>query len=199
MNIFYLSSDVKKCAQWHVDKHIVKMPLETAQLLSTAHRVIDGTSQTITVPRKKTVWLLPDDRQTVLYAATHVNHPSAIWSRQTDANYLWLYRLFVSLLAEYTHRYGKIHGCAKLLPPLSILPRHIPRGAFVEPPLAMPDNCKRKTAIESYHEYYRVHKQSFASWKHRETPEFMRVSSNGRTVAFQATNDRFESDYPLSK
>lgn len=174
MNIFYLSSDVTQCAQWHLDKHIVKMPLESAQLLSTAHRILDGTPHVITTPRKKTVWTLSDDRQTTLYAATHTNHPSCLWTRQSDANYVWLYRLFESLLTEYTFRYGKIHGCAKLLPYLATPPNHITRAAFTEPPTAMPDTCKRETVITSYHEYYRTHKRAFASWKHRDVPSFMR-------------------------
>lgn len=175
MNIFYLSADPDECARWHIDKHIVKMPLETTQLLSTAHRILDGTPQTITTPRKKTVWTLPDDRETTLYKATHANHPSCVWTRQSDANYVWLLNLCKSLLAEYTYRYGKIHGCAKLLPVLSVVPRRISHSKFVPPPPAMPDICKRHTVIESYQEYYRTHKHSFASWKHREPPPFMRT------------------------
>lgn len=173
MNIFYLSANPDECAQWHIDKHVTKMSIEYPQLLSTAHRILDGTQHLITTPRKKTVWTLPDDREAVLYKATHVNHPSCLWTRQSDANYLWLLNLWSSLLTEYTHRYGKIHGCAKLLPALSTLPTHIPRGAFIPPPAAMPETCKRPTITESYQEYYRTHKHAFASWKHRSVPAFM--------------------------
>ena len=174
MNIFYLSSNPDECAQWHVDKHVTKMSIEYAQLLSTAHRILDGTQQTLTTPRKKTIWTLSDDRETTLYKATHANHPSCLWTRQSDANYVWLLNLWKSLLAEYTYRYGKVHGCAKLLPALSTPPCKIPKTTFTEPPAAMPDVCKRSTAIETYHEYYRTHKRSFASWKHRDVPAFMR-------------------------
>ena len=96
MNIFYLDHDVNKCAEMHNDKHVVKMILEYAQLLSTAHRVCDGTildtfSKT---GRRKKVWALADNRDTILYSATHINHPSAVWVRQSSANYGWLYQLF---------------------------------------------------------------------------------------------------------
>ena len=67
MNIFYLHKDPKTCAEMHCDKHVVKMVLEYAQLLSTAHRVLDGDE-----------WA--DKAQ--LYKATHKNHPSAIWARE---------------------------------------------------------------------------------------------------------------------
>ena len=89
MNIFYLHYDTKKCAEMHVDKHCVKMILEYAQLLSTAHRVLDG-RESITLSlsgRKKKVWTIDDHRNNVLYSATHINHPSAIWVRQSLENY----------------------------------------------------------------------------------------------------------------
>jgi len=106
MNIFYLDHDVRKCAEMHNDKHVVKMILEYAQLLSTAHRVLDGILSTgISVSgRKRTVYVLADNLDAVLYSATHVNHPSAIWVRQSDKNYDWLFGLFQALMDEYTYR-----------------------------------------------------------------------------------------------
>ena len=96
MNIFYLHNDPKTCAEMHVDKHCVKMILEYAQLLSTAHRVLDGTLNVglSASGRKKTSYVLMDQRESVLYSATHINHPSAIWVRQSDKNYDWLFSLF---------------------------------------------------------------------------------------------------------
>ena len=93
MNIFYLNPDPKICAQEHISKHVVKMIIEYAQLLSTAHRIIDGTlsvslSET---GRKQKRYVLPDERESILYLSTHSNHPSAVWVRQSDANYNWLY------------------------------------------------------------------------------------------------------------
>ena len=111
MNIFYLSHDPKECAEWHMDRHSVKMILEYAQLLSTAHRVLDGV-ELIGLSdsgRKKKFWTLGDSRDYTLYKATHINHPSAIWCRKGIVQYRWLHNLLIELCKEYTYRYGKIH------------------------------------------------------------------------------------------
>jgi hypothetical protein len=173
MNIFYLDKDTKICAEMHVDKHCVKMILEYAQLLSTAHRVLDG-RESITVSvsgRKKKVWTIGDHRDDVIYSATHINHPSAIWVRQSDKNYSWLFEMFQSLLKEYTYRYGKNHACEKLLWALEVRPNNIPRGIFTEPTPAMPDHYKvAGDSIQSYKNYYLGDKTRMFSWKNRETP-----------------------------
>ena len=100
MNVFYLSHDVEECARWHVDRHVVKMPTEYAQLLSTAHRLLDGTVYQTYSDNGRRVkrWSHPDSKkEQLLHAATHVNHPSAVWVRQSKSNYDWLYSLFVVL------------------------------------------------------------------------------------------------------
>jgi hypothetical protein len=181
MNIFYLDSNVAKCAEYHNDKHVVKMILEYAQLLSTAHRVLDGTVWTEekyvagSLPpryRKAKRWKLFDDStDSVLYKATHINHPSAVWARQSNNNYNWLYCLFVSLMSEYTYRYGKTHACARLAPYLQRTPKNIPVGYLTQPTPAMPDNVKiAGDSIKSYRNYYINNKAHLASWKKRSTP-----------------------------
>ena len=175
MNIFYLDHDVTKCAEMHVDKHVVKMILEYAQLLSTAHRVLDGTLLVgiSDKGRKSTSWILPDNRNDILYKATHLNHPSAVWVRQSDKNYSWLFDMFKSLLEEYTYRYGKIHTCQRLVWALEVRPNNIPRGNFTEPTPAMPDDVKIVgDSIKSYRNYYINNKTHLANWKKRTTPEW---------------------------
>jgi hypothetical protein len=177
MNIFYLDHDVKTCAEMHVDKHCVKMILEYAQLLSTAHRVLDGTQSLCLskTGRKQTRYVLSDEREPILYTATHINHPSAIWVRQSDANYTWLFNMFVALMEEYTYRYGKIHACDRLVDSLSDKPKNIKQGLFTQPTPAMPDEYKvAGDAITSYHNYYIGDKSRMFSWKNRETPAFVR-------------------------
>ena len=96
MNIFYLDNDTRVCAEMHNDKHLVKMILEYAQLLSTAHRYLDGTPtvvRRVTTGRRHTQYILSNDLDGVLYSATHINHPSAVWVRQSDSNYMWLAEL----------------------------------------------------------------------------------------------------------
>jgi hypothetical protein len=177
VNIFYLHHDTKKCAEMHVDKHCVKMILEYAQLLSTAHRVLDG-SESITTSvsgRKKKVWIIGDHRNDVLYSATHINHPSAIWVRQSLENYQWLYNMFKDLIQEYHHRYGKLHKCAFLLPDLQYPPNNISKDKpFTEPTPAMPDEYKvAGDSISSYKNYYLGAKQRMFSWKNRPTPSWI--------------------------
>jgi hypothetical protein len=168
MNIFALDIDTQIAAQMHVSSHTTKMCIEYPQLLSTAHRVLDGTEKTIISDsgRKKKIWELTDDKNDHLYLATHVNHPSAIWARQTDKNYQWLYDLWVNLLSEYTYRYGKVHACSKLVPYLKEHPKNIPIGEFTGPTPAMPDEYIIKgDSVASYRNYYVRGKRHLAKWE----------------------------------
>ena len=110
---------------------------------------------------------MPDDREHVLYAATHVNHPSAIWVRQSYANYVWLSKMLTELCAEYTYRYGKIHKveASGLEEELMYPPNNIPNAPFTEPTPAMPVEVKiAGDSIASYRNYYLTHKKHLASW-----------------------------------
>ena len=171
MNIFYLDKNPQKCAEMHVDKHCVKMILEYAQLLSTAHRVLDGvlTDGLSQSGRKRKLYVLNDSRDTILYSATHVNHPSAVWCRQSDSNYMWLAELLEECCKEYSYRYGKIHKVESsgLMQSLkNIFPKNISNKPFTEPTPAMPDECKVPgNSLMSYHNYYNMNKQHLWSWK----------------------------------
>ena len=173
MNIFYLDKDPMTCAQMHNDKHCVKMILEYAQLLSTAHRVLDG-NVSIGVSasgRKRTSYILDSASDSILYSATHINHPSSVWVRQSHQNYYWLYDMWVHLMAEYTYRYGKIHATARLTDALSLAPYNIPNNVFTEPTPAMPDDVKIPgNSIASYQKYYINNKAHLANWKKRPVP-----------------------------
>lgn len=182
MNIFYLHNDPVQCAEMHVDKHVVKMILEYAQLLSTAHRVLDGKEMVCTsaTGRKVKRWVLSNESlDQLLYSATHINHPSAIWCRHSDKNYTWLYTLFNQLCIEYTYRYGKIHMTEKkLLFPLQDLPKNIRRGPFTEPTQAMPDDCKvPNNSIMAYRNYYLGYKNKIAKWTKRQPPRWVTHST----------------------
>lgn len=169
MNIFYLHEDPVICAEYHNDKHVVKMIIEYAQLLSTAHRVLDGQEVVGKTKTGRNVkrWLLPDNREQLLYKASHINHPSAKWCRESNANYKWLYDLFSAVCDEYTYRYGKIHLTdMKLRHALSHVPKNIANKSFCAPWRAMPDDVKiGNDSLASYRNYYRSNKQHLASWK----------------------------------
>jgi len=179
MNIFYLDKNPRVCAEMHVDKHCVKMILEYAQLLSTAHRYLDGilTDGLSKSGRKRKQYILSDKREQVLYSATHINHPSAVWVRQSDKNYMWLAEMLEMLCCEYTYRYGKVHkvesmGLMQLLK--NEFPKNIPTGNFTEPTPAMPDHYKvAGDSITSYKNYYLGDKTRMFSWKNRPTPSWI--------------------------
>jgi hypothetical protein len=178
MNIFYLHHNPQTAAQYHVDKHCVKMILESAQLLSTAHRILDGTETAglSLSGRKKKVWKLEDDRNEKLYSATHINHPSAVWCRQNRENYYWLWCLLKALCTEYTYRYGKVHKCEStgLVETLKFFPNNLPQGEFTQPTPAMPDQYKVPSdSVKSYHNYYNGEKQRMFKWKLRDKPAFI--------------------------
>ena len=171
MNIFYLDKKPQKCAEMHVDKHCVKMILEYAQLLSTAHRVLDGvlTTGLSKSGRKRQLYILNDGLDKILYSATHVNHPSAVWCRQSSANYMWLAELLEECCKEYSYRYGKVHKVERdgLMQTLkNNFPKNISDKPFTEPTPAMPDECKVPgNSLQSYHNYYVMNKQHLWSWK----------------------------------
>jgi hypothetical protein len=141
MNIFYLDPDPKVSAQSMTNKHVVKMILESAQLMSTAHHVLDG-------------------ENTKLYKKTHVNHPSAVWVRQSILHYKWLYEHYLALCDEYILRYNKVHKTDKDLSIiLSYAPKNIDeKTQFSEPPQAMPVQYHDDSSVSAYRHYYNKEK-----------------------------------------
>lgn len=168
MNIFFLDTDPRLAAQAHVDKHVSKMVIETAQLLCTAHHLCPETE-----PH-------PD-----LYKITHQNHPSARWIRENGANYWWAVDLFYRLSHEYTYRYGKEHATfRKLNGVLACIPRSLwPHdGVMTPPPPAMPDDLKLYPtprslgeAVANYRNYYKHGKADLHRWTRRNPPEWINL------------------------
>jgi hypothetical protein len=159
MNIFILDTNPYIAAKMHCDKHVVKMILETAQMLSTAHRICDG-----------------DAVDESLYKIAHKNHPSTKWIRETNNNYNWAWCLLDGLCAEYRHRYNKTHATQiKLLEKLESPPRYINTGYLTTQPQCMPDQYKCNHVVQAYRNYYLGEKAGFAKWKLGNTPEWWNV------------------------
>ena len=180
MNIFYLHENPIQNAKWHIDKHIVKMPIEYAQLLSTAHRLLDGEMYLGKTANGRNIkrWRLDDEREDILYKASHINHPSAIWVRESIENYYQMFKLYMATLAEFTNRYGKIHGASKPSVFLMRPPLNIPCVKKTEIPQCMPDYCKVKgNPIKSYRNYYINEKEIFATWKNNEIHQWFKMTS----------------------
>ena len=145
MNIFYLHSDPKVAASYFYDKHKVKMILECAQMLCTAHIALGNED----VPYKK----------------SHLNHPSSVWVRANNENYQWLYNHMLALGEEYAKRYKRTHlTITKCKDILAVAPLNIPTGSFNEPPQCMPDEYKvDNDSVSAYWNYYEQDKYKIAN------------------------------------
>jgi hypothetical protein len=162
MNIFRLSDDPQECAEMHCDKHVVKMILETAQMLSTAWRMTDSDSKYA--------------NEHGMYKIAHKNHPSTVWVRHGTLNYFWTCLLFDCLCEEYTHRYGKHHASERLS---QAFYNDVPSETTItKPPLTfpqcMPDQYKVEgNPIAAYRNYYKGEKGYFAKWNRgRAAPDW---------------------------
>ena len=158
MNVFYLSRCPVTAAQFMCDSHVVKMILEVAQLLSTAHHILDG-----------------DNAIGGIYKKTHQNHPSAVWVRETSQNYDWTYSHFMALCSEYTFRYGKKHMTqTKMERVLYHHPKSIKGGSRTPMPQCMPDIYKQADSVKAYRAYYQgPEKAHIAKWnKARPAPKW---------------------------
>lgn len=179
MNIFFLHQNPAVCAEQHCDKHVVKMLVEYAQLMSTAHRVLDGQLWfgRSTTGRKINRYFHPDTvMNQELYKACHVNHPSAVWVRHSAENYDWLQMLWTALSEEYTHRYGRLHESYRKLEYYLLLPpKNFKAEGFTQPTPAMshyPQCIVEGDSVASYRNYYREAKSDFARWTNRDEPDW---------------------------
>jgi len=178
MNIFILNNDPIIAAQEQCDKHVVKMIVESAQMLSTVHRMLDGVMERR--PSKSgsmlQYWKLNDQRENILYKACHFNHPSTVWTRESKANYQWHYKHFIALCDEYTYRYGKVHSTdTKLRIALQQIPTNIPEKHMTPFKLAMGSNpeCMLEDAVESYRRFYETKQKRFTMiWTKRPVPKW---------------------------
>ena len=152
MNIFVLDYNHTTCAQYHCDKHIVKMPLETAQMLSSVYARYEEEGP---------------------YLPVHQKHPCTLWAGSTIENYKWLWNLGNALLKEYTYRYDRTHKCGEILALLRCPPRKLTARGFTKFAQAMPDEYKHPDVVTAYRNYYRGAKRSLAVWSKREPPAFM--------------------------
>ncbi len=176
MNIFFLDENPIIAAKYHCDKHVIKMILESAQLLSTAHRVLDGKERMVLNDngRRAKRWVHPSEEfDQILYTATHINHPSAVWVRESAGNYQWLMSLTIALNGEFIRRYNKSINHAtidKLARVLTYLPDEMPRTGFTPPPQCMPAEFVADDYVQGYRNYYMGAKRELAVWTNTPTP-----------------------------
>lgn len=167
MNIFAIDSDPIIAAKFYCDKHVISQIKEISQILSTAHRVLDGNKCIGLSPggNKQIQFTHPENK---LYKATHINHPSGVWVRSGVEQYNWAKTHLNALCKEYTYRYGKIHkteldGLVEFL--CNNVPKNIKNNKFTLPTPAMPDYCIIPgDVVSSYRKYYILEKRNIATW-----------------------------------
>jgi hypothetical protein len=186
MNIFALSSSPVEAANLQCDKHVVKMIVESAQMLSTVHRMLDGElSYRMSKSGRNRVkyYTHPSlDHEQVLYKAVHFNHPCTVWTAESSANYDWHYKHFVALCDEYQYRYGKKHRTDTLLRlALKCAPHNIPQGSMTPFKLAMKSNPEcmfEDDPVKSYRLYYQTKQERFTmKWTKRDIPDWFEKKS----------------------
>lgn len=153
MNIFVLDKDPVKSAQLQKDRHVIKMCLESCQLLCNCFY-----------------------QDKVPYKRTHYNHSCSKWARESEGNFNWLKQHAIALCDEYTFRYSKIHKCRQVidnLPEFKCDNKQMTKFA-----LAMPEQYKEEDEVKSYINYYRSEKLIKGTWKSREIPEIFRQVIN---------------------
>ena len=173
MNVFYVDKNPVTAAEMMIDKHVVKMILESAQLLCTCHRVMDGTEYygKTANGRKIKRWTHPNSNlEPILYKAGWVKHPSTIWLFESAYNYMWLYNHMMALNNEYKVRYNHTKNHVTI-DKLGDILKHPPKNAkynviATDPKPAMPEHCKVPgDSVASYRKYYIIEKRRFATWK----------------------------------
>jgi hypothetical protein len=171
MNIFVLDNDAATSARMMCDKHVIKMILESCQLLSTAHHVLDGDPLEINTGKRRYKTHVCTKKN--ICKATMINHPCTIWTRENRSNYIWLWRHAYALCKEYTRRYNKVHAMESMLQnELFDPPMNISKGKLTPFAQAMPDQYKDENAVVAYRKYYLNEKVRFAKWSYSEEPEW---------------------------
>jgi len=166
MNIFFVHRDPALAAQMLCDKHVVKMTLETAQILCTA---------------------VPDDFPGK-YKPTHARHPCVRWAADSIEHYRWLVAHLHALGAEYSHRYGgKVHASMKVWQRLPPSP-NLPRAGWRDPPACMPDMYKTHDIVSSYRRYYVGNKGGFAKWTNRKPPRWFSTLQQSSNLNSETTS-----------
>ncbi len=152
MNIFVLDYDIQKCVEATVNRHVVKMVLETSQLLCTTLNLLG-----VETP----------------YKSCHMKHPCRLWTGVSQSNFVWLCEYGNALANEYTYRYGKVHASLEVI---KFCQKHVnvlPDGDLTPFAQAMPEQYKDSDAVVAYRKYYLGEKRDLFSWTKREIPEWV--------------------------
>jgi len=154
MNIFFLHKDPQWAANALCDKHVPKMLLESAQMLSTAVRKYEEFTETEPLS-------LP------IYKSAYPNHPMTKWVSASRSNFIWALENAVFISQEYCKRFNKLHKSSTIINNIYDfeLMAHVPDGDMTTPPQCMPDEYKDNDYVTAYRKYYQGAKAYFAKWE----------------------------------
>jgi len=154
MNLFFLDPDLQRCAEAHVDRHVVKIITEANQCMACAY-----------------------PKGVAPYRHSYTNHPMTVWVRTNLANFNWTVEYCLALCYEYTYRYGRVHAGERVANWYKQNPPTIPNGELTEPPRcfgAFKDQINITTSVyDDYRSYYKVGKSHLFNWKNRATPSWL--------------------------
>ena len=154
MNIFVLDANIKRCARYHCDQHVVKMILESVQIMCTV--------------LNKKGFATP-------YKSTHVKHPCVLWAEKSYDNFNWLLKLALALNDEYKYRYKKTSNHSSIDVLYEIRQTKFESIGLTEFAQAMPDKYKVPgDAVSAYRNFYIGEKMKFAKWTRRKPPQWMK-------------------------
>jgi hypothetical protein len=152
VNIFVLDTDVQTCAEYHADRHVVKMILESTQMLCTVLNTLGVRSP---------------------YKSTHVNHPCTLWVGASLANWKWLRSLALYLNEEYKYRFDRRNDHKSAIVARGLVYPSIEDVGLTEFAQAMPDEYKVPgNVVAAYRQFYIAEKASFATWTKRPVPDW---------------------------
>jgi len=151
MNVFILDEDMRKSVIYHPDKHIVKMPIESAQLLSNAFYLTGN------MPKK-------------VYRPSHLNHPINKWVCESLNNWLWLAEYTLLMGDEYTFRYGKRHQSVEMVKKFTI--PELPILGMTPFVKCVPQEFKHLDVVEAYRQYFIRDKKHLKKYTKRDIPEW---------------------------
>ena len=153
MNIFVLDRDPEIAAKYHCNKHVVKMILESSQMLcNTLHHT----------------------GQKAPYRSVHMNHPCSVWTRESLSNWHWLKNLVLHLNREFKYRFtGKDHQSYVVAMNLDI-PDIEDKGITIRPQ-CVNEEYKRDDPITAYRLYYARSKNHLHKWTKRDVPKFIKT------------------------
>lgn len=164
MNIFVTNQCPETAARDLCDKHIVKMPVETAQMMASAVRRHGAVDEDMPTTKSKTP-----------YKGGYPNHPCTRWAGDTRRNFAWLARHGLALCDEYEIRYGREHACRRPILWMSNMDSLITEGPLTPHPQAMPDGCKRDDPVDAYRTYYIRDKRDIAQWSRSRVPDWFKI------------------------